>query len=110
MCTDRVMRWGVALAMVLFLAPIANAEFLHARVSYEGGGSLIKGNGDADWSFLNVNTLLVPGDDLWADNQGLIEVETPTGVFVRMADGSKGEIRDFRIDMPAELQAAMPRN
>ena len=68
------------------------AEPLHARVSYEAGDAMIKGGDDADWSYATVNTLVLPGDVVWSDKDGTIEVEMAGGTFLRMADGSKAEI------------------
>jgi hypothetical protein len=65
---------------------------LHARVSYEAGGGLVKGVEDSEWSYATTNTLVLPGDNLWVDKGGTLELEMSGGVFVRMADGSKAEI------------------
>ena len=81
-------------AVAAFLLPVtAQADqLLHARVSYESGGAMVKGSSDADWSYATTNTLVMPGDTLWADNDGLLELEMAGGTFLRMADGSKAEI------------------
>ena len=68
------------------------AEPLHARVSYKAGDAMIKGNDDADWSSASINTLVLPGDVLWSDKDGTMELEMAGGTFLRMADGSKAEI------------------
>ncbi len=66
---------------------------MHARVSYDVGSGLIKGTQDAEWSHAPINTLVLPGDTLWADQGGTVEMEFPAGSFLRMADGSKAEVR-----------------
>ncbi len=80
-------------AGLLLAATIAFAqEPLHARVSIDSGGSLVRGKVDDDWSYATVNTLILPGDTIWADKKGVMELEMPAGVFLRLADGSKAEI------------------
>ena len=79
--------------MVLFACTGAYAaEPLHARVSYEAGDTMIKGGGDADWSYATANTLVLPGDVVWSDKDGTVEMEMAGGTFLRMADGSKAEM------------------
>ncbi|HOD52007.1 MAG TPA: hypothetical protein PLJ71_12960 [Candidatus Hydrogenedentes bacterium] len=86
---------AVALAMS-WAAPDAIAETaMHARISYESGGAMVQGTADADWSYATTNTLILPGDQLWADKGGTMEVEMAGGSFLRMADGSKVEVIDL---------------
>lgn len=68
------------------------ANFQHARVSYETGGGMVKGKDDADWSYVSVNTLILPGDNLWIDKEGTLELEMYGATYFRMADGSKAEV------------------
>ena len=93
---SRSRRWlVVALALVLaaVAAPSAVAqEVMHARVAFDSGGAMVKGEQDEDWSYATVNTLVMPGDTLWVDEQGTLEVEMAGGTFLRMADGSKAGI------------------
>lgn len=85
--------WVSAIALLAFCAPSAVAEnLLHARVSFDSGGAMIRGTADADWSYATVNTLVLPGDTLWVDKKGTLEVEMSGGTFLRMADGSKAEV------------------
>lgn len=81
------------LVLALGLAVPANAEtVLHGRVSYESGGGMVKGTADADWGFATVNTLVLPGDTLWADAGALLEAEFNGGTFLRLADQSKADV------------------
>lgn len=83
----------LALATLFPLGASADGV-LHGRVSFDAGGSLVKGAQESDWSNATVNTLILPGDTLWVDNGGTSEVEFSGGTFLRMADGSKAEIVD----------------
>ena len=65
---------------------------MHARVSVEIGGAVIKGDSDDDWSFATVNTLILPGDTFWVEKEGIAEVEFSGGSFLRLADNSKTQI------------------
>ena len=81
---------------VLVLAAIsagAQELQLHGRVSYDTKGMLVKGTTDNDWERATLNTLLMPGDALWVDQGGLSEVELAGGSFLRLADGSKAELK-----------------
>ncbi len=84
---------GVFLCVLLLAAPMVPAqELMHARVSFENGNSMVKGNDDADWSYATINTIVMPGDTLWVDKEGTLELEMSGGTFLRMADGSKAEV------------------
>jgi hypothetical protein len=85
---------AMALGLVLAFAGAASAQdtTLHGRVSFDAGGTLIKGSADNDWSHGTLNTIVLPGDSLWADNGGTAELELPGGTFLRLADGSKSDI------------------
>jgi hypothetical protein len=72
--------------------PAAADPAMHGRISYEAGGAMIKGTGDADWGYATVNTLVLPSDTLWADSGALLELEMVGGAFLRMADQSKAEV------------------
>ncbi|MFA9479173.1 DUF6600 domain-containing protein [Phycisphaerales bacterium AB-hyl4] len=90
---------GLAMATPA-LADEGDGEFaMHARVSYDAGGTVIRGEEDDDWAFAPVNTLVLPGDRLWADDGSTSELEFPRGTFVRMADGSQMEVRDIGATM-----------
>lgn len=84
--------WAGA-ALFLLMTPFAQADgVLHARVSFEGGEAMIKGQADTDWSYATLNTLVLPGDVLWADTESTVEVEFSGGTFLRMADQSRSEV------------------
>ncbi|NUM54990.1 MAG: FecR domain-containing protein [Candidatus Hydrogenedentes bacterium] len=84
--------WLAALAATLGMT--AQAEnLLHARISHESGGALVRGTDDADWSYATINTIILPGDTLWIDQEGTLEVEMSGGSFLRMADRSKAELQ-----------------
>jgi len=86
---------ALVLALVLAGAVAGTAqaqEAMHARISFDSGGAMVKGSADADWSYATVNTLVLPGDTLWVDESGTLEVEMSGGTFLRMADRSKAEI------------------
>lgn len=72
--------------------PAAADTAMHGRVSYEAGGAMVKGTADSDWSYATVNTLVLPGDTLWADAGALLEVEMNGGTFLRLADQSKVDV------------------
>jgi hypothetical protein len=84
---------GLFLSILLTAATIASAqELMHARISFENGNSMVKGSDDADWSYATINTIVMPGDTLWVDKEGTLELEMSGGTFLRMADGSKADI------------------
>ena len=93
---DNICFAGVAALILLWGTHAAQADStMHARISYESGGAMVQGTADADWSYATTNTLILPGDQLWADKGGTIELEMSGGSFLRMADGSKAEIIDL---------------
>lgn len=84
---------ALAAAVLSVAGPGAMAgEIMHARVSYDAGGGMVKGTDDAEWSYATINTLILPGDTAWVDEQGTMELEMSGGTFLRMADGSKADI------------------
>ncbi len=84
---------SVLLAAALTLAATAFADLqMHGRVSFDGGGVVVRGQADADWGRAGVNTLLMPGDTVWVDNGGATEIELAGGTFLRLADDSKVEL------------------
>ena len=86
---------GMALAL-LVLCGAAHAQApLHGRISFDSGGSMVRGSGDGDWSYATTNTLVLPGDGLWVDKTGVLELELAGGSFLRMADGSKIDVLSF---------------
>ena len=86
----------LALAVLAAAAYPASADnLLHARISHESGGALVRGSDDADWSYATINTIILPGDTLWIDQEGTLEVEMSGGSFLRMADRSKAELQSL---------------
>jgi hypothetical protein len=85
---------GAAVLALAALVPLTGSAeaILHGRVSFDAGGTLIKGLEESDWSSASINTLVLPSDTLWVDNGGTTEVEFSGGSFLRMADGSKAEV------------------
>ncbi|MCP4640016.1 MAG: FecR domain-containing protein, partial [bacterium] len=83
---------AVLAAIALYMPTSPGQELLHARISFESGGAMVKGTADDEWSYATTNTLVLPGDTLWADEQGMLELELSGGSFLRMADGSKAQI------------------
>jgi len=67
-------------------------QISHGRVSFAEDSGLIKGNDDADWSFAALNSLVMPGDQIWADEEGVLELEFSGGTYIRLADGSRMEV------------------
>ncbi len=93
MKTNGMPLWALAALVVAGAALSAHGEYtMHGRVSYDGGATLVRGAEEADWSFATVNTLVLPGDVIWADKGGMLELELPRGVFLRMADATKVEL------------------
>lgn len=86
-----VAAWALA-AGFLLAWDVEAKEVDHARISFDGGGGLVKGISDEDWSYLTLNSLILEGDEIWVDEQGAIEVEMAGGTFLRMADVSNAEV------------------
>ncbi len=71
----------------------ASAEtIMHGRISYTDQSGLVKGADDSDWSYAGVNSLVMPGDTVWADDESALEIEFSGGTFLRLADGSKLDV------------------
>jgi len=93
MKTNGLRGWvWAALAAACITASAQDDFTMHGRVSYDGGATLVRGAQEADWSQATVNTLILPGDIIWADEGGMLELELPRGGFLRMADGTKVEL------------------
>ncbi|MBI5094424.1 MAG: hypothetical protein HZB26_18555 [Candidatus Hydrogenedentes bacterium] len=93
MFMHRLLTTMVAFAAILAIAtPVAAEEATHARISYDGGGGMVKGTLDSDWSYASTNTLILPDDTVWVDKGGTLEMEMAGGTFLRMADQSKAEV------------------
>ncbi|MBI4558739.1 MAG: FecR domain-containing protein, partial [Candidatus Hydrogenedentes bacterium] len=72
--------------------PATAADVMHARVSFDAGGTLVRGTEDSDWSHATLNSIILPGDTLWVTEGGTTELEMAGGTFLRMADASKVEL------------------
>ncbi len=86
---------GTVLAALgaLFAAVTAPAETItHGRISFTDQSGLVKGTDDSDWSYAGVNSLVLPGDSIWADDESALEIEFSGGIFLRLADGSKLDV------------------
>jgi len=94
--TDWEPRILVTLILAVCATSVAGAQqspaSMHARISVEIGGAVVKGDSDDDWSYATVNTLILPGDTFWVEKEGIAEVEFSGGSFLRMADNSKTQI------------------
>ncbi|HRI86797.1 MAG TPA: FecR domain-containing protein [Candidatus Hydrogenedentes bacterium] len=88
-------RWLLVAVAMTASIPSYATDLLHARISHESGGALVRGSQDADWSYATVNTIILPGDTLWIDEQGTLEAELSGGSFFRMADRSKAELQSL---------------
>ncbi|MCC6490347.1 MAG: FecR domain-containing protein [Candidatus Hydrogenedentes bacterium] len=88
--------WKCVRVLSIVAAMLASAawaeDLMHARISHDSGGALVKGTGDQEWSYATVNTLILPGDTLWVNQEGILEVEMSGGSFLRLADASKAEV------------------
>ncbi len=92
--------YGVGVAFVLTaMSAFADTDSLHARVSVGNGDALIKGSADQDWSYATSNTLVMPGDTVWVDKQGVLEIELPGASFLRLADQSKADVVALQPDI-----------
>lgn len=86
--------WGLA-GFAAFSPGIVHAESeFHGRISFADESGLIKGQEDADWSYAAINSLVMPGDTIWADDNSALEMEFSGGTFVRLADGSRLDVLD----------------
>ena len=87
---------GVLLLSVTGGAAVGSADEVapppHGRISFDGGGMLVRGLNDSDWARASINTLALPGDTLWVDEGGASELEFAGGTYLRMADASKLEL------------------
>ena len=85
--------WAAAVSIIGLLPINALAqEIEHGRISYTAESGLIKGVDDDDWAYVGLNSLVMPGDTIWADEEGVLEIELSGGTFIRLADGSRVDI------------------
>ncbi len=80
--------------LTLFIAQTALSQEApaHGRVSFADASALVKGTSEDEWSFATLNSLVLPGDTLWAVESGVVEIEFSAGSILRMADGSKLDV------------------
>ncbi len=95
--TTQFQRWpmlfGLAMLLLALPAPAQTDEFqLHGRISFDSGNVVLKAASGDEWAQGAVNTLVMPGDTLWVDQEGSTEVEMAGGSFLRLADASKAEV------------------
>lgn len=92
-CTRGLARTVLLATLFAGLCGYAAAqEPVHGRVSATGGDALIMGTSDTGWSGATLNTLVLPGDTLWAGPQAVLELELPGNVYFRMADRSTARL------------------
>jgi len=78
---------------IAFAASYGADDFVvHGRVSFDTGGFMVKNASETDWALAAVNTMVLPGDTVWVDEEGTAEIELPNSSFLRLSDGSKAEI------------------
>ncbi|MBI2433086.1 MAG: FecR domain-containing protein [Candidatus Hydrogenedentes bacterium] len=78
-----------------FLTPTlfaADESPFHARVSFDPGSLMVMGSEESEWSHATTNSVVLPGDTLWVEQEGIAELEVAGGTFVALADASKTEI------------------
>ena len=81
-----------SLALAVSPAVFGQEAPAHGRVSFADASALVKGDSEAEWSFATQNSLVLPGDTIWAVDSGVVELEFSGGAIVRMADGSKLDV------------------
>ena len=85
--------WAVAVSIAGLVAVNAFAQDVqHGRISYTAESGLIKGVDDDEWAYAGLNSIVMPGDTIWADEEGVLEVEFSGGTFLRLADGSRLDV------------------
>ena len=78
-CTMNSKRWMMGfMAVFVGLAPVSAPSYaeyvMHARVSYDAGGTMVLGAEGGEWGQAPVNTLILPGDTLWVDSENVSEI------------------------------------
>jgi hypothetical protein len=81
-----------ALALFIPQSALSQEAPAHGRVSFADASALVKGTSEDEWSFATLNSLVLPGDTLWAVESGVVEIEFSAGSILRMADGSKLDV------------------
>src|SRR5258708_3168927 len=74
-----------------------------ARVSDVAGGLTVRGDGEDDYSPIEVNATLRDGDPLWTAARGRGEIELGPGSWARLAEDAKVQIRHLPPDSELRL-------
>ena len=85
--------WAAAVSIIGLLPLDALAQKIeHGRISYTAENGLIKGVEEDESAYAGLNSRVMPGDTIWADEEGVLEIELSGGTFIRLADGSRVDI------------------
>ncbi|MBI3911675.1 MAG: FecR domain-containing protein [Armatimonadetes bacterium] len=87
--------WPCALLLWVALPALADPSPAAARVSYISGSLLVRGQDDEEYSYVERNAVLRPGDLVWADRGGRAEVELDGDSWLRLAEDTRVEIRQL---------------
>src|SRR2546423_873180 len=74
-----------------------------ARVSTISGGLLVRGPEGADLSYVDPNAVIYEGDDVWADEDSLAELELERGGWLRLGPDSHVTLRRLLAEGSARL-------
>jgi hypothetical protein len=86
---------AAALLSAVALPAVASEYALHGRISFGSEGAMVRGVSDEDWSYIALNTLVLPEDDLWTEDGNPVEVEFPGGNFLRIGGQSKASVANI---------------
>jgi len=104
------MRFRIAAAAgiaVLLSAGAAAGLDAPGRVSLVRGEALVQGAGQEEWSYLDPNVVVLPGDLVWTAPGALLEIELPGEVVLRAGPDARFEVRHLT-PTPEIRQAAGP--
>src|SRR5438874_2500423 len=93
------------LPLVLINARPAFAE--HASVgsvTAVQGDLMIQGPDDTEWSYIEKNAVVSDGDQLWCDENGLAEIGTQYGAWLRLGPDARVDVRRLPPDGDVVLQ------
>jgi hypothetical protein len=95
----------LAVTLLALAAPAARAaEVGHGRVSAIEGDLLVKGPDDTEWSYVDRNAVVFDGDNVWADEDSLAEIELERSAWVRLGPDTRVLMR--RLPPGGELRLA----
>jgi hypothetical protein len=85
---------SVMLVVVLLLVPAyaLSANYGYMRISLIEGDVQIKTPDAEDWGFASVNTPLAEGDQVWAPQDGRVELQLNSGTYIRLNENSALQI------------------